>query len=95
MTRTREVEFGHLNPIAPTRANVELVVGQIKEIVARTDALFLVENITTHMRIKGEMPFSAFYQAVCDEADCGLSGAIVQTSPTSANAASNACSPGA
>jgi len=71
-TKAHGVELGHLNPIPPTLRSVRRVVEKIRQVQETTDSLFLVENITTHLRLPGELKAAEFYQRVCDEADCGM-----------------------
>lgn len=72
ITRTAEVELGHLNPVPPTRATREAVARKIKELQARADRLFLLENVTTHLRLRGELSFPELLNGICDAADCGV-----------------------
>ncbi len=71
-TKTPEVELGHLCPVAPTQENLGMIAEKIREVQARADALFLLENISTHLRLSGDMPFEDFYSGICDSADCGM-----------------------
>lgn len=72
VTRTAEVELGHLNPVPPTRAAQREVAAKIAAIQARAGRLFLLENITTHLRLPGELAFADFYAGICEQADCGM-----------------------
>jgi len=71
-TRTAEVDLGHLNPIRPTRANVRLIAAHAREIADRCARPLLLENITSHLRLEGELAETDFLNAICAEADCGL-----------------------
>jgi len=71
-TRTAEVDLGHLNPIQPTRANVRLIAAHAREIAERCARPLLLENITSHLRLEGELAETDFLNAICAEADCGL-----------------------
>lgn len=71
-TKTGEVELGHLNPVPPTRANVRLIAEKIRRLQQRTGVPFLLENITTHLSLKGDLSAAEFYQEVVEQADCGM-----------------------
>jgi uncharacterized protein len=72
VTRTAEVELGHLNPVPPTRATRDHVAAKIKELQARANRLFLLENVTTHLRLPGELSFPELLNGICSAADCGI-----------------------
>ena len=72
LTRTAEVELGHLNPVPPTRRNLAAIAAKIRAIQERCGRLFLLENVTTHLRIPAELSFAEFYGGIAREADCGL-----------------------
>lgn len=72
ITRTSEVELGHLNPVPPTRATRDGVAAKIKELQARADRLFLLENVTTHLRLRGDLSFPDLLNGICEAADCGI-----------------------
>lgn len=71
-TKTGEIELGHLNPVPPTRDNVRLIAEKIRRLQVQTGVPFLLENITTHLSLKGELSAAEFYQSVVEEADCGM-----------------------
>lgn len=71
-TRTAEADLGHLNPIPPTRENVCLIAGHAREIADRCGRPIILENITSHLRLDGELDEPDFLNAICAEADCGL-----------------------
>lgn len=72
VTRTGQVELGHLNPVPPLAKYVGPIAAKIRAIQERTGLPFLLENITTHLRLKGDLPFAEFYNRICAEADCGM-----------------------
>ena len=71
-TRAGEIELGHLNPVPPTRANVRMIAAKIRQLQEECGVPFLLENITTHLSLPGELRAAEFYQQVVDEADCGM-----------------------
>lgn len=71
-TRTPEVDLGHLNPVAPTRANVAVLADHAKEVMDRCGKPLLLENIASALALRGEMPEPEFLNRVCAAAGCGL-----------------------
>jgi len=71
-TRTAEVDLGHLNPLRPTRENLRVVAGHARELAARCQRPLILENITSHLRLEGEMTEPDFLNDLCGEAGCGL-----------------------
>jgi uncharacterized protein len=71
-TRTAEVDLGHLNPIAPTRESVKVIADHAREISERCRKPIILENITSHFRLQGELTETEFLNRVCETADCGL-----------------------
>ena len=71
-TRTAEANLGHLNPVPPTRETLEIVAEHAREVSARCRKPIILENITSHVRLHGELSETEFLNALCDRADCGL-----------------------
>ncbi len=71
-TRAGGVDLGHLNPVAPTRANLRLLADHAREISDRCGKPVLLENIATHLPLPGEMPEPEFLNRLCDAAGAGL-----------------------
>jgi uncharacterized protein (UPF0276 family) len=71
-TRTAEADLGHLNPVPPTREAVEVLAAHAREVAARCGRPLLLENITSHVRLPGELSEPAFLNELCARADCGL-----------------------
>jgi uncharacterized protein (UPF0276 family) len=71
-TRTTEVDLGHLNPVQPTRRTVRLLAEHAREMAARCRKPLILENITSHLRIEGELSETDFLNELCAQADCGL-----------------------
>lgn len=71
-TRTAETDLGHLNPIQPTRESARLIADHARAVADRCQRPIILENITSHLRIAGELSEPAFLNAVCERADCGL-----------------------
>lgn len=71
-TRTRHVDLGHLNPVACTAANLEVLVDHARQVMDRCGKPLLLENIATALRLKGEIDETEFLNLLCDRAGCGL-----------------------
>jgi len=71
-TRTRDVDLGHLNPVAPTLENLRLVADHAREVMDRCGKPMLLENIASHLALKGGLPEPEFLNRLCDAAGCGL-----------------------
>lgn len=71
-TRTSAVDLGHLNPVAPTRRNLEVMAEHARELSDFCGVPLLLENIASHLRLEGDMPESEFLNELCARAGCGL-----------------------
>jgi uncharacterized protein (UPF0276 family) len=71
-TRTPDVDLGHLNPVAPTLENIRIVADHAREVMDRCGKPMLLENIASHLLLKGTMPETEFLNRLCDAAGCGL-----------------------
>ena len=71
-TRTAEVDLGHLNPVPPTREMLRIVADHAREISARCGKPIILENITSHVRLTGDLSETDFLNGLCEKADCGL-----------------------
>ena len=71
-TRTGDVDLGHLNPILPTRATLRVLVDHVKQLADECGCPVLLENITSEVRLDGEIREVEFLHEVCDRADCSL-----------------------
>lgn len=71
-TRTAEVDLGHLNPLRPTRETAKVVAEHAREIADVCGKRLLLENITSHVRIDGELSETEFLNEICSQADCGI-----------------------
>ena len=72
MTRSAEVDLGHLNPVPPTADNLRLFADHVQELSDTTGCDVVLENITTHVRMTGEMSETEFINRLCEQARCGL-----------------------
>ncbi len=71
-TRSGETDLGHLNPLPATRETLGIVADHAREVAARCGKPILLENITSHLRLAGEMEETEFLNRLCDRAGCGL-----------------------
>ena len=71
-TRTAEVDLGHLNPVPPTREMLRIVADHAREVSARCGKPIILENITSHVRLTGDLSETDFLNGLCERADCGL-----------------------
>lgn len=71
-TRTAEVDLGHLNPVPLTRDMVKIVGDHARELAERCRRPVLLENITSHLLLSGQLTEPEFLNALCERADCGL-----------------------
>jgi uncharacterized protein (UPF0276 family) len=71
-TRTAEVDLGHLNPLRPTRETAKIVADHAREIAQCCGKPLLLENITSHVRVAGELSETGFLNEICSQANCGL-----------------------
>ena len=71
-TRTAEFDLGHLNPVPPTRASLEVLVDHVRQVSERCGKPMLMENITSHVRLEGDMSETDFLNELCERAGCSL-----------------------
>ena len=71
-TRTAEGDLGHLNPLPPTREVLHLVADHAREVAEWCGKPLLLENITSHVRLPGDLTETDFLNELCERADCGL-----------------------
>lgn len=71
-TRTRDLDLGHLNPVAPTAQNLRIVADHAREVMDLCGRPMLLENIATHLELPGTIPEPEFLNRLCDAAGCGV-----------------------
>jgi uncharacterized protein (UPF0276 family) len=71
-TRTAEADLGHLNPVPPTREMLNVIADHAREISEHCKKPFLLENITSHIQLTGDLSETNFLNQLCERADCGL-----------------------
>ena len=71
-TRTAEADLGHLNPIPPTREMLNIIADHAREISDRCGKPMLLENITSHVQLTGDLRETDFINQLCERAGCGL-----------------------
>jgi uncharacterized protein (UPF0276 family) len=70
--RTPEVDLGHFNPIAPSEETLGLVADHLAAVAERCRKRVLIENITTHLQIRGTLRETEFMNRLCERSGCGL-----------------------
>jgi len=71
-TRSHEVDLGHLNPVQPTYHTLSVMAEHALEVAERCNKPLILENITSHLRVEGEMSEPEFLNRLCEKVDCGL-----------------------
>ena len=71
--KTSEVDIGQLTPLWFTEESLEVVCRNVNQVKAKTDRLFLLENITYYFPIPlNEMTEAEFIGRVLEKTDCGM-----------------------
>ena len=71
-TRTAEADLGHLNPIPPTSEMMKVIADHAREVSERCRKSILLETITSHVQLAGDLSETDFLNKLCERADCGL-----------------------
>ena len=71
-TRTAEVDLGHLNPIPPTSASLQVLSEHVREVMDVCQRPMLMENITSHVRLTGDLSETGFINRLCAVTGCRL-----------------------
>jgi hypothetical protein len=71
-TRSDEIDLGHLNPIVPSADTLAVLVDHAIEVAERCGRTLILENITTHLRLDGDLSETKFLNKLCERAGCGL-----------------------
>tara|TARA_Y100001934_G_scaffold221785_1_gene264519 strand:+ start:1948 stop:2733 length:786 start_codon:yes stop_codon:yes gene_type:complete len=67
-TKTKEVDLGHLNPVIPSKRSLEKIRDRCRQVVDVCQRPLLLENITTHIKLPGELGEAEFLNELCDQA---------------------------
>src|SRR5262245_54337706 len=71
-TRTAETDLGHLNPVPPTRESVRVMADHALQLSAMCRKPLLLENITSHVQLRGELSETDFLNELTSRSRCGL-----------------------
>lgn len=71
-TGSAEVDLGHLNPVPPTTDQLRVLVEHVRTLASATGCAVILENVTTQIRLTGDMSETEFINRLCSEAECGL-----------------------
>ncbi|MAQ90285.1 MAG: hypothetical protein CMM03_10555 [Rhodopirellula sp.] len=67
-TRTKEADLGHLNPVISNRRNLEKIRDRCRHVMDFCQRPLLLENITTHINLPGELGEAEFLNELCEQA---------------------------
>ena len=71
-TRAADVDLGHLNPIVPDRATLDVIADHAIELSQACQKPLILENITSHLALAGDLTETEFLNRLCERAGCGL-----------------------
>jgi len=71
-TRTSEADLGHLNPVPPTREMLTVIADHARQVSEFCGKPMLLENITSHVKLTGDLSETDFFNSLCEQAGCGL-----------------------
>jgi uncharacterized protein (UPF0276 family) len=71
-TRAAEIDLGHLNPVVPNRAALDTIAAHAIELAQACGKPLILENITSHLALAGDLSETEFLNRLCERADCGL-----------------------
>lgn len=71
-TRSDETDLGHLNPVPMSRRSLQTMIDHARELSDVCQRPLILENITTHLQLPGEMSEPDFLNELCEKAGCGL-----------------------
>lgn len=71
-TRTEQVDLGHLNPVPYTMNTLGYFVDHALEVSEACNRPLLLENITSHLQVPGELTETDFMNRLCEQAGCYL-----------------------
>lgn len=71
-TKTDDVDLGHLNPLPMTERALSTLSDHAREVMDRCQKPLLLENITSYLRIPGELTEPDFLNRLCERAGVGL-----------------------
>lgn len=71
-TRTDQVDLGHLNPVPFTEDSLSTLVDHTREVMDRCQKPFLLENITSYLRVPEQVSETEFINRLCERSGAGL-----------------------
>ena len=71
-TRSTEVDLGHLNPLAPTETALRTLIDHARQLMDHCQKPLILENVTSFLKLSGEMSEPEFLNRLCDQSGCGL-----------------------
>ena len=70
--RTDDVDLGHLNPVPMTEDSLNTLVDHARELMDHCQRPLLLENITSYLRVPGELSETEFINRLCERSGAGL-----------------------
>jgi uncharacterized protein (UPF0276 family) len=71
-TRSGDLDLGHLNPVPLTRESLATMTEHAVELREQSGRPVILENITSHLQLPGELEETDFLMRLCENAGCGL-----------------------
>lgn len=71
-TRFGNIDLGHLTPVRPTRDNAYVIAEHARQLADVCDKPVLLENITSHVKLPGDLTEPEFLNLICEASGCGL-----------------------
>lgn len=71
-TKTDQVDLGHLNPVPLTDDSLQTLIDHAREVMDRCQKPLLLENITSYLRVPGQMSETEFINRLCQRSGAGL-----------------------
>jgi len=71
-TRTSEVDLGHLNPVPPSAEMLDRIAENALALSTACGKKLILENITSNLKLEGEMDEPEFLNRLCEQANVGL-----------------------
>ena len=71
-TRSAEVDRGHLNPVSPTLHSLQILIDHARALMDRCQKPLILENVTSFLRLSGDLSEPEFLNRLCEQSGCGL-----------------------
>lgn len=71
-TKTDTVDLGHLNPLSANHETLAVLADHARQVSERCNRPIVLENIATHLQVRGQLKETEFLNRLCEAAECGL-----------------------